>query len=391
VSRLFAAGTVLFLASLLYGKTAQGLTNSLRETFLKVCRESLKQTGNIINMPRIFLRKLKSFYISARYFLSRMTNIPFVHPDFIQINLTNRCNLRCRICNVYKAPSSVNQELTTAEIKQIVLQSVSLGPRRIVLSGGEPFLRSDLFEIVSFVKENTKMEIVITTNGALIDSELARKIIQAPINHLQISLDGAFKEAHDSVRGEGAFLKTTEAIKTLNKLGRSGLSLGLSFTVTQANYKEMRSFLDLARDLDVGNVLFIPLIEDNSYRHDKQMASKALFTTREAEEFDRILEQIGEFKKKYARPTLSNFNNLSLYAKYFSGNLAGLRWRCYAGFHWIQVNPTGDMQMCGREFGNIRNRSLKDVWHSPQARNARIEIKRCRRLCLQPCMSMPSE
>ena len=60
-----------------------------------------------------------------------------------------------------------------------------------MLSGGEPFLRSDLFEIVSFVKENTKMEIVITTNGALIDSELARKIIQAPINHLQISLDGA--------------------------------------------------------------------------------------------------------------------------------------------------------------------------------------------------------
>ena len=235
------------------------------------------------------------------------------------------------------------------------------------------------------------MEIVITTNGALIDLELARKIIQAQVNHLQISLDGATKETHDSVRGEGAFVKTTEAIKTLNRIRKDRLSLGLSFTVTRFNYKEMRSFLDLARDLDVDSVLYIPFIEDNSYGHDKQTANQAILRAREVEEFDLILREIKLFKKKYARPTLSNFNNLFLYSKYFSGILEGAHWRCYAGFHWIQVNPDGDMKMCEWRYGSIKGGSVKDAWYSSQAYNSRRAIKNCRKLCLQPCMSTPSE
>ncbi len=319
-----------------------------------------------------------------------MTDFPLVHPDFIQINLTTRCNLKCRICKVYKSPSHIDHELTTAEIKQIVLQSVKLGPRRIIFSGGEPFLRDDLFEIVGFVKENTKMEIVITTNGALINPELAGKITQAQIDHLQISLDGATEKTHDSIRGEGTFVKTTEAIKTLGKIKKGGLSLGLSFTVTRSNYKEMLSFLDLARTLGVANVLFIPFIEDNSYKHEKQLAPKAVFSTSEAEEFGLILSEIGKFQKKYDRPTITNFDNLPLYAKYFSGTLHNAHWRCYAGFHWIQINPDGNMKMCEWEYGNIKGRNLGGIWYSLQARNARRKIKKCRRLCLQPCMSKPS-
>lgn len=319
-----------------------------------------------------------------------MTNFPFVRPDFLQINLTTRCNLKCRICTTYKFSSQIDQELTAAEIKKIVLQAAELGLRKIVFSGGEPFLRNDIFEIISFLKKNTKMDVVITTNGTLIDSVLAEKIIQAQTNHLQISLDGATEKIHDLIRGDGSFVKTTEAIKILNKIRKGSLSLGMSFTVTRFNYKEMRSFLDLGRDLGVDNILFIPFIEDNTYRHEKQTANKAIFTASEMEDFNLILDDIKHFQKKYGRPAVSNFNNLSLYAKYFSGTLDDFHWHCYAGFHWIQINPNGDMSMCEWGYGSIKGRSLKDAWYSPGARSARLNIKKCRRLCLQPCMSRPS-
>lgn len=337
-----------------------------------------------------FLEKLKSYYIKARYSLSRMVNFPLVCPDFLQINLTTRCNLKCQICTTYKVPSLIDQELTSTEIKQIVLQAAELGLKKIVFSGGEPFLRNDIFEIISFLRENTKMEVIITTNGTLVDSLLAEKIIQAKINHLQVSLDGATDKTHDLVRGDGAFAKTTEALRILNKIGKSSLALGLSFTVTRLNYKEMPSFLELGRVLGVDNILFIPFIEDNTYRHEKQTVNKAIFTAKESEEFNETLNEIELFKKKYDHPEISNFDNLFLYAKYFSGDLNNLRWLCYAGFHWIQINPNGDMSMCEWKYGSIKGRRLKGIWYSPQARKARVEIKKCRRLCLQPCMSKPS-
>lgn len=341
-------------------------------------------------MTENFLGKLKSCHIKTKYYLSRMVNFPFACPDFLQINLTTRCNLKCQICTTYKSPSLIDQELTSAEIKQIVLQAAEFGLKKIVFSGGEPFLRNDIFEIISFIRENTKMFVIITTNGTLVDSLLAERIIQAKINHLQVSLDGAIDKTHDLVRGNGTFAKTTDALRILNKIRKGGLSLGLSFTVTRLNYKEMPSFLDLGRALGVDDILFIPFIEDNTYRHEKQIVNKAIFTVRESEEFNSILDEIKLFKKKYDHPNISNFDNLFLYAKYFSGGLNNQHWHCYAGFHWIQINPNGDMRMCEWEYGSIKGRTLKEVWYSPQARNARVKIKKCRRLCLQPCMSKPS-
>ena len=341
-------------------------------------------------MARGLLREIKSRYKSSRYFLSRMIDFPCVRPDFMQINLTTRCNLQCRICTVHKSFSDINQELNADEIKEIALQGSRLGLKRIVFSRGEPFLRADIFEIIRFIKENTKMEVVITTNGTLIDLELAKKIIQAEVNHLQISLDGATERTHDLIRDKGSFVKITQAIEILNGIKSRKLSLGLSFTVIKLNYKEMRSFLDLGRSLGVDNILFIPFIEDNSYKHEKNIANKAIFNEQESEEFNLILEEIKNFQKTHDSPVISNLDNLFLYKEYFSGTLDNLHWNCYAGFHWIQVNPNGVMRMCEWEYGNIKENNLRKIWYSPKARKARGMIKKCRRLCLQPCMSRPS-
>lgn len=344
-------------------------------------------------IEKIFFNKamlnLKKLCISARYNISRIFNFPLVTPDFIQINVTGRCNLKCEICTTYKFPSQIEQELTTDEIKGIILQADSLRIKRVVFSGGEPFLKKNIFEIIKFINKNTQMKITITTNGTLIDKIMAHKIIDAGISNLQISLDGASDKVHDYIRGQGSFKKTMGAIEILNQLRDAQLTVGLSFTVTRFNYMEMLPFLYLGKELSVNHILFIPFIEDNTYQYRNYSISNFLLDFDKIKSFKEILNQISNYREEYGRPVILNFDNLALYEKYFTGALDNRKWRCFAGFHWIQINPHGDMSMCGREYGNIRSGMLKKIWYSKEARKARLKIKKCKRLCLQPCMSKP--
>lgn len=336
-------------------------------------------------------KRLRGWYIAAAYHFSRLFNYPLVRPAFIQVNLTTRCNLRCRICTNFQYPSDPGQELTGKEIKAVILQGQKMGIRQIVFSGGEPFLRDDLFEILEFIKENTLMKVTITTNATLIDAGMAEKITDAgSIANLQISLDGASEKTHDSVRGQGTFAKTIQAIKLLNQARNNTLSIGASFTIIAANYAEMPAFLDLCRQLNIDQVLFIPFIEDNTYTH-KNYSLRDLLLKKEAlSAFGPILAAVADFKSRYDRPVISNFENLFLYEKYFAGRLDNRYWQCFAGFHWIQVNPHGDMRMCEWPYGTLRgNKSLPEIWNSREACAARIKIKGCKRLCLQPCMTKP--
>lgn len=333
--------------------------------------------------------RLKRFYISTKYNISRIFNFPFVVPSFIQINVTGRCNLECKICTNYKFPSQIENELNTEELKNIILQAARWGIKRIVFSGGEPFLRNDIFDICKFINENTQIDITVTTNGTIINEETARKIIDVGISNLQVSLDGASSRTHDNIRGEGTFKRTIEAIEILNKLNNTQLIIGLSFTVNKFNYIEMPSFLDLGRDLSVNHVLFIPFIEDNTYQHRNYSISNFLIDTDKIDSFRVVMNKIIDYRKKCDRPDIANFDNLLLYEKYFVGGLDNHHWRCFAGFHWVQINPHGDMSMCGWKYGDIRNGTLKKIWHSKEARRTRVKIKRCKRLCLQPCMSKP--
>ncbi|MBZ9577962.1 radical SAM protein [Patescibacteria group bacterium] len=333
--------------------------------------------------------KLKRRFIGTKYTISRMFNFPFVSPSFIQINVTGRCNLKCKICTTYKFPSQKKQELTVDEIKNIILQADRMRIKTIVFSGGEPFLRNDIFEIIKFVNENTQMKVTVTTNGTLIDRDVASKIIDAKVNNLQISLDGASDKTHDYIRGQGSFKKTLEGIKILNQLKDTELTIGLSFTVNIFNYTEMLLLLDLGRELSINHILFIPFIEDNTYTHKNHSTNNFLFDSNKINSFKSSINKISHYREKYKRPVISNFDNLALYEKYFAGKLSNPYWRCFAGFHWIQINPHGDMSMCGWEYGNIRSGKLKKIWYSKEARKARMKIKRCKQLCLQPCMSKP--
>lgn len=338
----------------------------------------------MIQAIKIYLKKK---LISFAYSLSRLCNIPFVKPDFLQLNVTTRCNLQCRICSFKNEDSDTGKELTIEEIQQMAKQAADWKLNQIVISGGEPFLRKDIFEILKVISQE-KVDVVITTNSVLLTDDKLLKLNNTTLKHLQISIDGANKETHEYVRGENTFDTTIDVVKKIIALDGRKFSVGLSFTVMPYNYKEMELFMHLAKDLNVDTVLFIPVISDNSYRDLEGRKDLFHFDISEIGALKDSFTCVEIFKNSNSHPEISNFDNMKSYWKYFEGK--NNTWKCFAGFRWLQINPYGTAKMCGFVYDDFRkNPSLKKIWHSRKALDARKKIKKCSVMCMQPCMSKP--
>lgn len=330
---------------------------------------------------------IKKKLISFAYSLSRFCSVPFIKPDFLQLNVTTRCNLKCRICSFKGEDSDKSKELTVEEIGQMAKQAAAWNLNQIVLSGGEPFLRKDIFDILEVISRE-KTDVVITTNAVLLTDDKLLKLKHTSVKHVQISVDGASRETHEHIRGENTFDRTMDAIRKIVALDGRKFSVGLSFTVMPYNYREMESFLHLAKDLSVDTVLFIPVISDNSYRDLHGRKDLFHFDINEIGDLKDSFACVEDFQAKNSCPEISNFDNMKSYWKYFEGRKS--TWKCFAGFRWLQINPYGTAKMCGYVYDDFRkNPSLKKIWYSKKAFKVRNKIKKCSVNCMQPCMSKP--
>lgn len=160
--------------------------------------------------------------------------------------VTYKCNSRCVMCDIWKIKDF--PEIAVEEFSQL---PNSL--RDINLSGGEPFLRPDLPAIVKIVSQTCpRARLVISTNGFATDlilKQMKEILAIKPDIGVAVSLDGV-GEMHDQMRGmPGGFVKATNTVKELQKLGLKNIRLG--FTITERNVKEMSKVYNLANELDV--------------------------------------------------------------------------------------------------------------------------------------------
>ncbi|MCK5334299.1 MAG: radical SAM protein, partial [Candidatus Aenigmarchaeota archaeon] len=126
---------------------------------------------------------------------------------FSTLRVTSQCNLKCIHC--YSANSGCGRELTVQEIRSAIDILVDNGVNHITISGGEPFLRSDIFEILKYSSLKTKTGIVC--NGTLIDKSAAKALSNIDISRLMISVDG-IGAVHDGMRGKDAYSLTEKGI-----------------------------------------------------------------------------------------------------------------------------------------------------------------------------------
>lgn len=176
------------------------------------------------------------------------------------ILLTERCNLRCRICGYGREPARSARELPTRAIIELIIDAYHLGCDNIVLTGGEPFLRKDLVRLFEKIcKLGIESSCAICTNGTNLDRETAKQIAAAqPSGRVVVSLDGHSPAVHDRIRGAGSFEKAVAAIEILNDAFGDCCHVSVNTIINRFNANHLPSILRLVASLGVQSLKLAP-------------------------------------------------------------------------------------------------------------------------------------
>lgn len=163
-------------------------------------------------------------------------------PRSVDIEITSGCNLRCAYCSHFSAAGDVARDLPLDEWRRFFAELKRCAVMNVTLSGGEPFYRQDLREIIDSIVEN-RMRFAILSNGTLIEPEMASFLAATGrCNSVQVSIDGAMEITHDAFRGKGTFLKAINGIRILQKFN---LPITVRVTIHRKNVDELEAIASL--------------------------------------------------------------------------------------------------------------------------------------------------
>lgn len=280
-------------------------------------------------------------------------------PEIVGIEITRACNLSCSHCFT-AAGRRPGSELSTDELRNLIDQLAELGPARAIgWTGGEPLLRADLVDLVAYAFERGKMRSGITTNGLLLDDDLARRLRDSGAYAIQISVDGSTAEGYVRMRGGKTedFAKILGAMEAVRK---AGLQLHLAMLLGKETLGDARDFLKLAAKQGADGVRFCGFVPSGRGKRD---------AVRERLDFGASVTELREF---IAEVVLVE-KPMIMFDPAFGPLPPDYRFHeCVAGKRTMYIASTGAVYPCTSlisprfEIGNIRQRSLAKIWHDPR-------------------------
>lgn len=317
------------------------------------------------DMTLNFLKQLKETDVVK--FLSEKTREPKnINPEtnlfsplqYVYIECTNACNLKCLHC-YNDSGVKLKQELTTEEIKEIIDKLGRLSVLNVILTGGEPLLRKDIFEIIEYIR-GKPMSVTLFTNGILIDEEVTNKIKNYKILRVIVSLDGANPETHDKFRGvPRAFEKTKNAIRLL---AQRGIFVTINTCINKFNKNEIPQILQLIKDLGVSDYVIGPIY---SAGRAKGRVKDIGITP---EEYPQLVKTIRNCEKQ-----IFGKEKVFVQSSPFKGN-------CGIGMRFLVIKPDGTLIPCvsadAEDFylGNVKKDAIEEVWNKSSVLNKLREI-----------------
>ncbi len=159
-------------------------------------------------------------------------------PRSVDLDITNRCNLRCRYCYHFSGPGDVDQDLPKSEWLRFFEELNRCAVMNVTLAGGEPFFREDLKEMIEGIVDN-RMRFSILSNGTLITDEMAAFLSSSGrCEGVQVSIDGSKPETHDACRGKGNFKRAIAGIRCLRK---HNLPVQVRVTIHRHNVSDLEA------------------------------------------------------------------------------------------------------------------------------------------------------
>jgi radical SAM protein with 4Fe4S-binding SPASM domain len=262
---------------------------------------------------------------------------------------TAACNLACSYCRAGASPRPDPDELSTKEALSFFNSIAPLRPM-LILSGGEPLLRPDIFLLARHAV-SLGMRVSLASNGTLITPQLADEIASSGISRISISLDAAKPQAHDQIRGRGSFDRAMQAIACLK--GR--VDFQINHTITGRMKSDIPAMFHLAEETGARALHFFFLVATGRGKDEEQLSGK---------EQENILQQIDRERDKSSLEV--QVTCAPQYAR-----MAGPGKRrgggCLAGRSFVFVSRRGEVYPCGYlplKVGSIRESNFVDIWNS---------------------------
>ncbi|MEM2089925.1 MAG: radical SAM protein [Candidatus Pacearchaeota archaeon] len=293
-----------------------------------------------------------------------------IFPNIVHIDITGKCNLNCIHCR-----GRGSKDLTFSEIKECILKLASSfghNLKWIEISGGEPFLRKDIFKILRFIKRETGLKIIIVSNGWFISPKTVKKLENLGIERVQISLDGAREETHNRIRQN--LLAYKKAIRAIKLLANSKIISIVRMVLNKYNLNEVEDLFRLSKQLKVSEIGIRSAVLAGNAKKNK--------LTLNVKKYLKILKELPYLEKKYNLPFYSG-DPLALIMdprsiRYILKRYLTLKCLagCSIGTAYIYINSEGYVCPCPNlqdiKLGHALKSEIVNLW-----RNSEI-FKKCR-------------
>lgn len=307
-------------------------------------------------------------------------------PSQVTALITDVCAARCVMCDIWKLQE--NNELSADEWR-VILDRLRewLGPFFLVISGGEPFQKRGMFEILAHCRDigiKTKM----STNGMYMTPKNCDRVLEVGPDFLSFSVDHHARDVHDTLRGVPLFDRCVEAIRTLR--GNEGIVLGVATIVMEETYRDLPATGRWALDLGVDRVLYQPLYP--TFASDEGM-DPAWFERnphwpRDPDGVAAALAAVVELKASGA-PVWNPDEHLEAMRYYFRDPYSHPRPdECMVRYNAFNIDPRGDVTFCytvDDHVGSLREQHPREIWESARAEQVRDKMKPCQAPCLLNC------
>ncbi len=286
-------------------------------------------------------------------------------PVNVTWEISLRCNLRCVHCLSDSGPVSTD-ELTHNECMRVIDQLKALNVFQVNIGGGEPFMRDDFLDLLAYCHEKGIVTCV-STNGTMVDQDMAKRLSALKMIYLQVSLDGATADVNDIIRGKGTYDRVLCAMDTLAK---QGVQFSINTVLTRTNFSQLDALRAIGKEY--GAELRVSRFRPSG----RGKVSKAFLgpTVDQLETFANWLDEYDMVRTGDSFFCLTSDNRRQ----------KGLD-MCGAAKMTCCISPTGDVFPCAflqeAPFfaGSVRERSFKDIWnHSPVFDRFRnLDVKSC--------------
>jgi heme b synthase len=307
-------------------------------------------------------------------------------PRLVAWELTRACNLACRHCRADAVTNLDPNELTTDEAKNFIDQLVEYGKPILIMTGGEPLLRDDCYELAQYGTDND-LRVVLATNGTFVTPEIAALLKDVGIQRISVSIDGLDAKTHDDFRCEqGSF---DAALIGIQHIKDAGIGFQINTTITKRNIDQIPGILDLAVCLEAEALHIFLLVPTGRGKEieDDEIPPK---------EYERVLNWFYNQRNKvplqlkatcaphYFRIMRQRAKEEGIKITRETHGLEAMTKGCLGGSGFCFVSHIGEVYPCGylpALAGNIREQSFRDIWVGSKVFNNIRDLNKLKGKC----------